>query len=81
MLAPGTRRRRQVWDSLFTGDMLEEGMGDCPEPGKTPPPGTARPVHHLGLGERLWCILVFWPKSHNNNPHFLLCGVVRFQLH
>ena len=46
LLPPGSRRRRQVWDSLFTGDM-EEGnfgggkMGRC---NQTAPAGSARPT-------------------------------------
>ena len=45
LLAPGSRRLRQVWDSLFTGDM-ESGnfgggnMGQC---NQTAPAGKARP--------------------------------------
>jgi hypothetical protein len=46
LLPPGSRRHRQVWDSLFTGDM-EEGnfgggaMGSC---NQTTPPAGAAPV-------------------------------------
>lgn len=46
LLPPGSLRHRQVWESLFTGDM-EEGnfgggkMGSC---NQTTPPGAAKPV-------------------------------------
>ena len=46
LLPPGSRRLRQLWDSLFTGDM-EQGnfgggnMGQC---NQTAPAGKARPT-------------------------------------
>jgi len=44
MLGVGTRRRRQVWDALFTGDMLQEGMSANCSAG--PPAGQQRPAAH-----------------------------------
>ena len=44
MLAPGSLRRRQVWNSLLSGDMTQSGMGDCNGTAATPPAGTARPT-------------------------------------
>ena len=41
-LPPGSLRRRQVWDTLLSGDMTQAGMGDCSGTTATPPPGTAR---------------------------------------
>ena len=38
------RRCVQVWDSLMTGDMRENGMGDCNGTTAVPPPGRARPT-------------------------------------
>ena len=41
MLPEGSRRRRQVWDALLSGDMTQAGMGNC---SASPPAGAARPV-------------------------------------
>lgn len=46
LLPAGSLRRRQVWDSLVTGEMAE-GVGDCNGSTATPPPeyaGATRPV-------------------------------------
>ena len=46
MLPPNSLRRRQVWDSLVTGEMTE-GVGDCNGTTAAPPldcTGSARPV-------------------------------------
>ena len=40
LLPPGSLRRRQVWDSLVTGEMTE-GVGDCNGSTTAPPPGSA----------------------------------------
>ena len=44
MLPEGSLRRRQVWDSLVTGDMTGNGMGDCNGTTSTPPGDRARPA-------------------------------------
>jgi hypothetical protein len=46
LLAPGSRRLRQVWDSLFTGDMQAGnfGGGNMGQCNKTAPAGKARPI-------------------------------------
>lgn len=44
MLPPGSLRRKQVWDSLLTGDMTQSGMGNCNITAvKSPPTGSTRP--------------------------------------
>ena len=46
LLPPGSLRRRQVWDSLVTGEMTD-GVGDCNGTTAAPPPdcaGSARPT-------------------------------------
>eukprot|EP00729_Bicosta_minor_P031053 gene31053-20177_t len=40
----GSRRKKQLWDSLFTGDMMEEGMGNCSGTAPHAPTGMAPPT-------------------------------------
>ena len=44
MLPPSSLRRRQVWDSLLSGDMTQSGMGDCVGIAAPRPTGNDRPA-------------------------------------
>eukprot|EP01047_Picozoa_sp_COSAG01_P027593 COSAG01_NODE_1826_length_9132_cov_12.328684_2_plen_431_part_00 len=71
MLPPNSLRRRQVWDSLVTGEMTE-GVGDCNGTTAAPPPdaaGSTRPVPPtFATGAVADSIFVDYASGEDTNP-------------